>query len=121
MLPSAVLLFFVGDQITGYMSGSNISRALDRFGLKLIAIGDIAANHLLCVQFLYVDISFAFDIAVDRAACERLMAYDISVNRAVGYEMAVNLYFKVLRSVVAIVRKGYFNWRLIWRKRRRNL
>lgn len=113
MLLSAVLLFFIDDLTTSQISRSYVSCTFNCFSLKIIAIGYIVTNDLLCIQFVYVDISFTLYISVNCAAFYSLMAHHISVNGTVRYDMSVNLYLEILCSIVAIVRKGNFNRGLI--------
>ena len=114
MLLSAVLLFFIDDLIANQMSRSYVSSTLDCFCLEFVAIGYIIADDLLCIQLVHIDISFAFYIPVNCTACYCLMAHHISVNRAVRYNVSVNLYLEILRSVIAIVGKNDLYWRRIW-------
>ena len=89
--------------------------------MKFIAIGYVVANDLLGIQFVNFNIPLGFDISVNRTTLYALVTNNITVYGASSYNVSINLYLEILRSVVAIVRKGYFNWRLIRRKSRRNL
>ena len=113
MLLSAVLLFFIDNLIASQISGNYVSCTFNCFSLKFIAISYIVTNDLLCIQFFYIDISFALYIPVNCAAHYSLMTYHISVNGTIGYNVSVNLYLEILCSIVAIVRKGNFNRGLV--------
>ena len=118
---SPVLRMPICNLIAMQMCRGNIPRTLHGVCVKPIAICDALADNLICVQFADLDIALALDVAVDFSAFDGLMTYHVAVDGAIRDHMTVNLHFKVLRAVIAIMGKRDFDGRHILRNNRRYL
>ena len=80
---------------------------------QFITVIDLIADHALTVQLTELDITACMNISVDTAALQSLMTDYIPIDGAVCTEMTEDLDTEILRSVVAVVRKGDLDWRRI--------